>query len=138
MINFFFKFVQLSSLQDWCETPLKAENSKVLKTQKDEKNIESKQFLEAVKVVSILSQAKCNMPTLLQFDLNMNGVKSRDNINLLVSTIEEFARNFQSIVNGKGIVAVITADEQPLKRTRRATENVKNLFFQFYQFHHFG
>lgn len=103
----------------------------MLKTQKDEKNIESKQFLEAVTMMSILSQAKCNMPSLLQFDLNMNGVKSRDNINMLVSTIEEFAQNFQSIVNGKGIVAVITADEQPLKRTRRATENVKNLFFQF-------
>lgn len=110
----------------------------MLKTQKDEKNIESKQFLEAVTMMSILSQAKCNMPSLLQFDLNMNGVKSRDNINMLVSTIEEFAQNFQSIVNGKGIVAVITADEQPLKRTRRATENVKNLFFQFSWFHYFG
>lgn len=105
----------------------------MLKTLKDEKNIESKQFLEAVTVMSILSEAeaKCNMPTLLQFDLNMNGVKSREHINLLVSTIEEFAQKFQSIVNGKGIVAVITADEQPLKRTRRATENVKILFFQF-------
>lgn len=133
-----FIIFQLSTLQDWCETPLKAENANILKTLKDEKSIESKQFLEAIAVMNALSQAKCKLPTFMQFDLNLSTVKSRDkNFDLMASAIEAFAQNFQKNADGKGLVAVFTADEQPLKRRRRAVDDVNINFFPEFFVHFF-
>lgn len=119
---FFLTIFQLSSLQNWCETPLKPESiSKLYSTLKEEKNIESKQFIEAIIVLEVLSKAKCKMPTFLQIDFKLDALKSRDKYyDLFCSAVESFAQRYQENTNGQGIVAVLTTDEQPLKRSRRA------------------
>lgn len=111
----------MNSLQNWCETPLKPENSKLYKTLKEEENSESKQFLEAIITLSVLSEAKCNMPAFLQIDCKIDASKSRDKyFEQFFTAIEAFAQKYQENTNGYGMVAVLTSDEQPLKRTRRA------------------
>lgn len=111
----------MNSLQNWCETPLKPENSKLYKTLKEEENSESKKLLEAITTLSVLSEAKCKMPAFLQIDLNLDASKSRDKyFEQLFTVCEAFAENYQKNTNGYGMVAVLTTDEQPLKRTRRA------------------
>lgn len=101
-----------------------------MKALKEEKNIESKQFLEAIAVMSVLSEAKCsNLPAFLEIDLNLSALKSRDKyIGLLAAEIESFAQNYQQNTNDKAIVAVLATEEQPLKRSRRATEEVNMSF----------
>lgn len=117
-----FFFLQLSALQDWCETPLKPENSKVNKAVKAEENAESRKFLEAVNVMSVLADATCKWPTFLQIDLKLSESKARDQyLGQFLSTIEAFSQNYQENANNNGFVAVLTTVEQPLKRSRRAT-----------------
>ncbi|XP_055315626.1 ATPase H(+)-transporting accessory protein 2 [Sitodiplosis mosellana] len=111
----------LGSLQDWCENSLKPENSKFYKMLKDEKNSESKQILEAIIAMSVLSEAKCKMPAFLQIDYNHDASKSRDKyFEEFVSAIEAFAQKYAENTNGYGIVTVLTTDEQSHKRSRRA------------------
>lgn len=101
---------------------MKPENSKVYKAVKDEKDAESRKFLEAVTVISVLSDATCKWPTFLQINLKLSESKSRDqNLGQFLSTLEAFAQQYQKNANKYGIVAVLTTNEQPLKRSRRAT-----------------
>lgn len=96
-----------------------------MKILKDEENMESKQFLEAVAVMSVLSEAKCKMPTFLEINLNLSEMKSRDKyFGLLVSAVESFTENFAKNTNDNGVVAILTSDEKPLKRSRRAAADV--------------
>lgn len=70
------------------------------------------------------------MPTFLQFDLN---VKSRDKtFGQLAAAIEKFTMKYQQNTKNNGIVAVLLTDEKPLKRTRRAVEEVNIAFFRFF------
>lgn len=87
----------------------------------DEKATESKQFVEAIAVMDILSQANCKMPAFLHINLQVIDGKSRDKyMDLLASAVKTFAAKQNEISNGRVIVAVLTTDEQPsLKRSRR-------------------
>lgn len=129
-------------MQDWCETSLKPDNAEVLKALRDEKNVEAKQFVEAIAVMSVLAKATCNMPEFLQIDLNLDNGKSRDKyFELFSNTVKAFSDNYFANTNGKGMVAVLTSDGKPLKRSRRAVGDVKfffqlfNIFFVFSTFH---
>lgn len=129
----FIRFVQLSTLQDWCETPLKTDDAEIQKALKDEKSTESKQFIEAIAVMSILSEANCKMPAFLHINLKLNDGKSRDKyFELFVNTVKAFAKNYSKISNGRGIVAALTTDEKPLKRSRRAAGDDVNALIDFF------
>lgn len=112
----------MSPLQDWCETPLKSDNAEIQKALNDEMATESKQFVEAIAVMDILSQANCKMPAFLHITLKVNDAKSRDKyFDLFANTVKAFAEKQNEISNGCGIVAVLTTDEKPSpKRFRRA------------------
>lgn len=117
----------MSPIQDWCETPPKPDNAEIQKALKDEKATESKQFVEAIAVLSILSEANCKMPAFVHIDLKLNDAKSRDKyFELFANTVKAFAEKQREISNGRGIVAVLTTDEKPLKRSRRAAEGEVN------------
>lgn len=120
----------MSSLQDWCETPSKSDNAEIQKALRDEKAPESKQFIEAIAVLDILSQANCKMPAFLHITLKLDDTKSRDKyFDLFANTVKAFAEKQNEISNGRAIVAVLTTDEKPtLKRSRRETNNAVNLF----------
>lgn len=127
--------MQLSSLQDWCETSLKPESAEVLKALRDEKNAEAKQFVEAIAVMSVLSQATCKMPDFLQIDLNLNDAKSRDKyMELFVDTVKAFSKRYSENTNGNGMVAVLSSDEKPLKRSRRAVADVNIYRLTFFSY----
>lgn len=127
--------LQLSSLQDWCETSLKPERAEVLKALRDEKNAEAKQFVEAIAVMSVLSQATCKMPEFLQIDLNLNDAKSRDKyMELFVDTVKAFSKRYSENTNGNGMVAVLSSDEKPLKRSRRAVADVNIYRLTFFSY----
>lgn len=121
----------MAPIQDWCETSAKPEDSEILKALKDvEKTPESKKFVEAIAVMSILAKAKCPFPEFLQIDLNLNDAKSRDKyFELFVNSVKAFAKNYREITKGNGMVAVLTTDGKSLKRSRRATADV-NITFQ--------
>lgn len=71
--------------------------------------------------MSVLSEAKCKMPAFLQIDYKLDASKSRDKYyEQFFAAIETFAQKYQENTNGYGLVAVMTTDEQPLKRSRRA------------------
>lgn len=111
----------MANLNDWCETPSKPDDAEILKALKDEKTTESKKFVEAIAVLSILSDANCKMPAFLHIELRLDDIKARDKyFELFASTVEAFAENYRTISDERGIVAVLTTDEEPKKRTRRA------------------
>lgn len=113
------------TLEDWCETPLKPNNVEIQKALKDEKAAESKQFVEAIAVMSILSEANCKMPAFLQIFLKLNDIKSRDKyFELFANTVKAFAKKYRENSNGRGVFAVLTTDQKPSKRTRRAVAEV--------------
>lgn len=97
---------------------------------KEEKATESKQLVEAIAtiaVMSILSEANCKMPAFLHIELKLNDVKSRDKyFELFANTVGAFAKKQHEISNGRGIVAFLTTDEKPLKRFRRAAAEEVN------------
>lgn len=110
----------MSALQDWCETPFRPENTKTLKYLKGDKE-ESKELVEAITVLSVMSEANCKMPTYLQIDLSLANIKSHDkNFGLLVASVEAFAERFRKNTNGNGLLAVLSSDQQSHKRSRRA------------------
>jgi len=122
-INLNDGFGALNSLQNWCETPLKPENTKLYKALENEKNDESARLLKAVISLLVLSEAECKMPAFLQVDYKCDASESRDKyFAQFFSAIEAFAQKYQDNVNGYGMFAVLTTDEQPLKRSRRATD----------------
>lgn len=122
-------------MQDWCETSLKPERAEVLKALRDEKNAEAKQFVEAIAVMSVLSQATCKMPDFLQIDLNLNDAKSRDKyMELFVDTVKAFSKRYSENTNGNGMVAVLSSDEKPLKRSRRAVADVNIYRLTFFSY----
>lgn len=90
---------------------------------RDEKATEAKQFVEAIAVMDILSQANCKMPVFLHINLKLDDAKSRDKyFDLFARTVKVFAEKQNELSNGRAIVAVLTTDElQSLKRSRRAT-----------------
>lgn len=94
---------------------------------------EAKQFVEAIAVLDILSQATCKMPAFLHINLKVDDAKSRDKyFDLFARTVKAFAEKQNELTNGRGIVAVLTTDETPsLKRFRRATDevNLNEIFF---------
>lgn len=99
---------------------MEAESSKLYKVLKDEKNHQSKQLLEAIIVLSTLSEAKCNMPAFLEIHYKFETTKSRDKyFDQFFCAVETFAQKYQENTNGYGLVAVLTTDEQTLKRSRR-------------------
>ncbi|XP_031634533.1 ATPase H(+)-transporting accessory protein 2 [Contarinia nasturtii] len=107
----------LSTMQDWCETPLKPENSKLFKSLKGEKNV----VMEAAIVMSVLSEATCKMPAFLQIDCNIDSTKSRDkDLVPLFEAFETFGQKYQENSNGLGLLAIFTTVEQQThKRSRR-------------------
>lgn len=111
----------MSTLQDWCETPLKTDDVEIQKALKEEKSPELKQFIEAIAVMSVLSEANCKMPAFLHINLKLNENKSRDKyFELFVNTVKAFGKSYSKNSNYRGIVAALTTDEKPLKRSRRA------------------
>lgn len=110
---------QLSSLQQLCDTKLAPESSKYHRVLNDEKNSESKKILEAITVLSVLSEAEChNMPAFLQIDYK---IESRDKyFEDFFLAIEAFAQQFAKNTKGYGIAAVLTNEAQSHKRSRRA------------------
>lgn len=91
---------------------------------RDEKVTESKQLVEAIAVMDILSKANCKMPAFLHINLKLDDAKSRDKyFDLFANTVKAFAEKQNEIRNGRAMVAVLTTDDEPsLKRSRRAAE----------------
>lgn len=126
-----FSFQQLSTFQDWCETPLKPENSKVYKAYKEAKDEASRQFLETTVVIDVLSGATCKMPAYLQINIKLRDSESRDqHLGQFFSKIEALGEKYQENTDNTGLFAIFSTEEQSLKRTRRAAAIVL-IFFHF-------
>lgn len=117
----------MDGVRDWCDTPLKPDDADVLKAMKDDKA--PKQLVEAIAVMSVLKDATCKMPAYLQIDLKLSELTSHDKyFDLFVNTAKAFAEKFYENTNGNGMAVVLTTDEKPQKRTRRATNGVITFF----------
>lgn len=121
---------QLSSVQHLCDTKLAPENSKYYKVLNEEKNSESKKFLEAITVLSVLAEAECKMPAFLKIDYK---IESRDKyFEDFFLAIEAFAQQYAKNTNGYGIAAVLTNEVQSLKRSRRQAATAEVNTNEFY------
>lgn len=118
----------MPSLQAICKTPLKPSNAKLSSSLKAE-SMENREIIEQIALVSVLADAipTCELPTVLQIDADFRSLdaKARDDfIPLFTAASEQLSQAISKHTNGKAITAILTTDSEPLKRTRRATEDV--------------